>query len=262
MRIFRLHRIFIAQSLKRLLEYRADFIVGTFSYFFMQGCTLVFIWVVFSNVNALAGFSNYEVLFIYGFSLIPKALDNLFFDNFWEVSYRIIRKGEFDRYLTRPINPLLQVMMEQFNVDALGELAMAGALIVISVNHLPLRWTAAKIALSLAVMPFATAIYAAIKILGTAVSFWAKQSGNVLFMFYMINDFAKYPVGIYNRLIRIVITYIVPFALTAYFPAEYILRGTNPLFNIGMPAVVSAALLGIAIFIWNMGLSAYESSGS
>ena len=84
----------------------------------------------------------------------------------------------------------------------------------------------------------------------------------MIYLFYMFSDFAKYPAAIYNRLVQNIITYIIPFALTSYYPALFILRGENPLFNLGMPVLASAVLMGIGIAVWHRGLRAYESAGS
>jgi ABC-2 type transport system permease protein len=78
----------------------------------------------------------------------------------------------------------------------------------------------------------------------------------------MANDFSKYPVSIYNRFVQIVITYILPFAFTAYFPASYFLTGKDPLFCIGGTVVAGSLLFALALFVWNRGLKAYESAGS
>ena len=56
--------------------------------------------------------------------------------------------------------------------------------------------------------------------------------------------------------------HIVPFALTSYYPALFILRGENPLFNLGMPVLAAAVLMGAGIIVWHRGLRAYESAGS
>ena len=78
----------------------------------------------------------------------------------------------------------------------------------------------------------------------------------------MVNDFVKYPIDIYNNIVRSVLTYIIPFAFTAYFPALYFLTGENPLFNIGMTIVVALIVMTIGVLIWNRGIKAYESAGS
>ncbi len=81
-------------------------------------------------------------------------------------------------------------------------------------------------------------------------------------MFYTFSDFAKYPATVYNRLVQNVITYIIPFALTSYYPALFILKGENPLFNLGMPVLASVVLMGAGIAVWHRGIRAYESAGS
>ena len=81
-------------------------------------------------------------------------------------------------------------------------------------------------------------------------------------MFYMVNDFAKYPTTIYNRVLSFIITFIIPFAFTAFFPASYFLGNGSALFNIGGTALMAVILMAVGIFVWNKGVSSYESAGS
>lgn len=261
-RMFRMHRIFVVQELKRMTEYKSDFIIGIIGFLLAQLTNLLFIWIIFSQIPSLLGWSISQIVFIYGFSLIPKGIDHLLFDNLWSIGYFIVRKGDFDKYLTRPINTLFHIMVEKFQLDALGELIMGVALICVTLPTVGIEWSIAKILLALAVIPFATLIYVGIKTATAAIAFWTKRSGNIIYMFYMVNDFAKYPATIYNNFVKNIITYIIPFAFTAFYPAKYILTGENPLFNIGMTVIMSVILMFIGVVIWNKGINAYESAGS
>lgn len=261
-RMLRMHRIFIAQEFKRMMEYKGDFIVGIIGFLMVQCSNLLFLWIIFSQIPDLMGWTVNEIVFIYGFSLIPKGIDHLFFDNLWSIGHFTVRKGDFDKYLTRPINTLFHVMVEKVQIDALGELIMGIALVCVTLPTLSVEWSVLKVVLAIAVMPFATLIYTGIKTATAAVAFWTKRSGNVIYMFYMVNDFAKYPVTIYNNVVKWIITYVIPFAFTSYFPAYYILTGENPLYNIGMTVLISIILMTIGILIWNRGIRAYESAGS
>ena len=262
MRYIRLHRIFIAQYLKRLMEYKVDFMLGAIGLLIAQGMQLIFLGIIFSAIPALKGWRFEEVLFIYGFSLVPKTIDHLFTDNLWMVGYRIIRKGEFDKYLTRPINTLYHVIAENYCVDAFGELLTCILLLAYSIPKLniPFHWY--TIPLFLIVSVFATLIYTSLKIMTSAISFWTKASGHITHMLYMTNDFGKYPVTIYNKAVQALITYVIPFAFTAYYPATYFLTGKNPLFCLGGTVIAGTVLFLLAIFVWNRGLRAYESAGS
>lgn len=261
-RFFRLHRIFIAQYLKKLMEYKVDFLLGAFGLLLTQIIQIAFLGIIFSQIPSLIGWSFDEILFIYGFSLIAKSLDHLFTDNLWMVGYRIIRKGEFDKYLTRPINTLYHVIAENFCVDAFGEMLTCALLLGWSIPKLDLPFHWYTLPLMLVVAVFATLIYTSLKIMTAAISFWTKASGHITHMLYMTNDFSKYPVSIYNKAVQTIITYVIPFAFTAYFPASYFLTGKNPLFCIGGTVIAGTVLFLLALFVWNWGLKAYESAGS
>lgn len=261
-RAFRLHRIFMSQHLKRLMEYKLDFAMGAIGLLISQLIQLLFLGIIFSQIPDLEGYSFNEILFIYGFSLIPKGIDHLFCDNLWMVGYQIVNKGDFDKYLTRPINSLFYVTVENFQVDAFGELVMGVALVAYSVVQLVASLVWYRIFILLLIIPFAVLIYTSLKIITASVAFWTKQSGHVIHMVYMANDFAKYPVTIYNNAVKVIITYIIPFAFTAYYPASYFLRGEDGLFCVLGTILISSILFLISLFVWNKGIKNYESAGS
>lgn len=273
-RYIKLHKIFIKQDLKKLMEYKVDFLLGAFGFLLGQAVQIFCLGIIFSAIPALCYAVNgtvidswtfNEVLFIYGFSLIPKGIDHLFFDNLWGLGYWIVDKGDFDKYLTRPINSWFYVLCEKFCVDALGEIVVGISLLVYSTFSMPaeiagnINWL--RVLPVIAVIPFAVMIFTSVKTATAAISFWTKRSGHVTHMCYMSNEFAKYPVKIYNKVVKTVITYLLPFALTAYYPAIYLLRGES-FWSLPLTALVSIVLFVISQFIWNRGIRAYESAGS
>lgn len=261
-RILRLYRIFIGQHLKRLMEYKVDFLAGAIAFLLGQLINILFINIIFSQIPTLAGWRYEEIVFIYGFSLIPKGLDHLLTDNLWKVGWFIVRKGDFDKYLTRPINPLLHVIMEEFQVDAFGELLLGIVLVSMMWQKVNMHLSFIEAVLFVGVILFAALIYTGLKIISSAIALWIKQSGQIMQIVYMSNDFAKYPTTIYNGLIRSIITYILPFAFTAYYPALYFLTKKDPLFNLGGTVIASIILFAVGYKVWCRGLKAYESAGS
>lgn len=261
-RFFRLYRIFISQFLKRLVEYRIDFLTGAFAFLFGQLFNVLFVFLIFQNITNLDGWSLQHIIFIYGFSLIPRGIDHLYADNLWKVAYFLIRRGDFDKYLTRPIDPLLHVLMEGFEPDALGELITGIVLVVVSAFALSLHLSAMQWFLGVIAICAGTLIYTGIKIIFASVALWTKRSGSLLHLVYMTSDFAKYPITIYNAFVRTLVTYIIPFAFTSFYPASYLLTGKDPLFCVGGTVIAGILALVIGRFIWVKGISAYESAGS
>jgi len=105
-RYLKLYPRFVLQFMKSLMEYRLDFFMGLIGFFFLQCCGVIFISLVFTSIPALDGWQFYEILFIYGFAQIPRGLDHVFTDNLWLLAGWLIAKGEMDRFLVRPLNPL------------------------------------------------------------------------------------------------------------------------------------------------------------
>ena len=254
--------MFAALHLKKLMEYKVDFTIGAVGFLLEQVINIAFLTIIFGRVENLRGWGYYEVLFIYGFSLFPNGLDHLLFDNIWNVGYWMIRKGEFDKYLTRPISTLLIVTVEEFQVDAFGKLLLGIALMVTSIRHIDLPFIWYDIPLALIAILFGMLIYSSIKTIFGAIAFWTKRSGHLMEVTYNLNQFSQYPVSIYSRAVRGAVTYIVPFALTSFYPASYLLRHTRPVFSILAPVVAAMILMTIALIVWHKGLDAYESAGS
>lgn len=261
-RVFKIYSIFVKQEVKCFLEYKSDLFLGLIGFFLGQGSTIVFINILFSTVPDLVGWSFWEVVFIYGFSLVPKGVDHLLFDNLWSVSSNIIRTGDFDKYLIRPINTLFYVMVERFQIDAFGEIITGVVLVCIAAYKLSLTISILYVVLGVFVMPFATLIYTGIKIITASASFWLKKSENIVYAVYMVNDFTKYPITIYNCFIKVIVSYVVPFAFASYYPAVYFLTKDNFVFNIGITIFISIFLMLIGVWIWKVGIRQYESSGS
>ena len=101
------------------MEYKVDFVVGVLGVFLTQGLNLLFLNVLFSTHPSLEGWTFQEIAFIYGFFFDSQGIWTISFDNLWALGQRLVRKGEFDKYLTRPINPLFHILVETFQIDAL-----------------------------------------------------------------------------------------------------------------------------------------------
>lgn len=261
-RYIRLYRLFMAQYLKSLIEYRGDFILGLTGFLLIQGTGIIFLQLVFSTIPSLQGFSYYEILFIYGFAQIPRGIDHIFTDYLWIFSWKTIAKGEFDRYLLRPLNPLFQVLAERFQPDGFGELLMGIILLVSSILHLQITIDFIWIVQFMVVSVASTLIYTSIKLAVASIAFWVTFAQSYLYATYTLSTFAKYPMSIYPESMKFALTYIIPFALTGYYPAAYFL-GKEPIeLGLFLPILMAFITFTIAYQVWRIGMNRYESTGN
>ena len=67
---FNIYRKILAQDLKSKMSYRADFIISTIGMIFTNISGFISFWIIFKNFPSIKGWGYYEMLFLYGFSLI------------------------------------------------------------------------------------------------------------------------------------------------------------------------------------------------
>lgn len=261
-RYFYVYKCFLKQYLKTLMEYRGDFLFGLFGFLLVQGTSLIFIGLIFNNIPALKGWSFDEILFIYGFSQIPRGIDHIFTDYLWLFSRVSIVKGEVDRYLLRPLNPLFQVIATRFQPDGFGELIIGFILVIYTGIKLDLKIDFMFVLGFIIAVIGGTLIYTAVKLITASIAFWIKDSFSCMRIGYELGGFAKYPVSIYPGGIKGILTFIVPFAFTGYYPAAYMLNKESFFYGVILTLIVGIVFIGIAYFVWIKGLSAYESSGN
>ena len=116
-RYARIYVQFLKQYLKTLLEYKEDFIYGILGFFLVQATSIIFISLILSNIPSLSGWSFYEIIFIYGFSQIPRGIDHIFTDYLWIFSGRSIVRGEFDKIFINLYNPLCFYRILPWNIS-------------------------------------------------------------------------------------------------------------------------------------------------
>lgn len=252
---------YVAQYIKTRLEYRANLFVEIFSDLLFQAVNLVFIVVVFGHTNLLSGWTRDEIIFIYGFFMVPFAVFGSFF-NIWDFNERYIVKGELDRILTRPIHSLFQVILERMELESLfGALTGIAVMVYAGINlKLTLSWYDPFLFIVLVLG--GALVYAGVFIMLACISFWADAKTSIMPMMYNIGNYGRYPVDIYNKIIKFVLTWILPFAFVGVYPAAYFLEKEEWYFYAFMTPVMGIFFFGMSVFVWNQGVKKYRGAGN
>lgn len=261
-RYLSLYRLFLVQRLKILLEYRANFLIGASSTIFMQGAGLLAIWVVMRQVPDLNGWSLQEIWLIYGLVTAAKSLNHMFADNLWTIGQDYIRPGGFDRFLVRPIDPLFHLLADRFCHDGIGNFLVGIVLIASSSRALAIAWTPLNLVYLLIALLSGGAIFFGLNLITAVSAFWVMDSVPVTRVVFETHEFAKYPLSIYPQAIGILLTWLIPYGLTSFYPASYLLgREVSVLLAWAGPPV-AAVLIFLGYRTWLFGLGHYASTGS
>lgn len=261
--MFHLHLFveYFKQYMKTRLAYRWDFVTQFATDFLFQAVNLVFILVVFKHTSSLSGWNQSEVIFIYGYFLIPWAIFASFF-NLWDFNDRYIIKGELDRVLTRPVHSLLQVIMETMAPESLVGVLTGLIVMGYAVAQLDLSWSWTDPLLLIIFTLGGVAIYAGIYITLTSVSLFTDSKSDIQPIIYNIGTYGRYPVNIYHRLIQFALTWVLPFAFVGFYPASYLLDQEQWKTYALITPLVGAIYLWIGVTCWNQGIRRYRGAGN
>lgn len=252
---------YASQYLKTRLTYRSDLVVELFSDILFQAVNLIFILVVFGHTNLLNGWSREEIIFIYGFFLVPYAIFSAFF-NIWDFNDRYIVKGEMDRILTRPVHSLFQIIIERMELESLFGVVTGVAIMFYAGSQLGLELSWYDPFVFLLMVIGGSFIYAGIFICLAAISFWSDSKTDIMPMMYNIGNYGRYPVDIYNNVIRFVLTWILPFAFVGVYPSAFFLGRIEWYGYAFLTPVMGIIFLLIAYFMWNAGVKRYRGAGN
>ncbi len=261
-RHFRLLVQYFAQYAKVRLAYKADFIIAFFSSMAATVLGFGFVLVLFSKIPRLQDWSFNEVMFLYGFSLIPLGFFNVVSWNLYDFSELYIIEGKFDRVLLRPVATLFQVIFEKFRLESLQEVVTGIAVVALCVHRLHLTLKIPDYFWFLAMIVCGAAIYLSVFLMLTAVSFWFEDRVGIVPPVFNMLNFGRYPLTIYNVFIQFMLSWIIPFGFATFYPTTHFLGRTAFTLYFHLVPVVAAGFSVLAIIVWNRGVANYSSTGT
>ena len=104
------------------------------------------------------------------------------------------------------------------------------------------------------------AIMGAINTIFSITSFWTHRSNEIIWSFDRIYTFAQYPIDIYSKFIKVLITIVLPFAFVAYYPTMNYLGMDK--YMLYLSPLIAIILWIIAVKLWDVALKKYRSTGT
>ena len=260
--LFIYFRLFV-QNIKIKLEYKADFFIMLFTGSLYQVLGFLFLWVIYSRIPSIQGWTFWEMIFLYSGIFFTEGFVSFFLEGMWMMAF-IINTGELDRYLLRPISPVLQIVTANLGPNGIGNMILGAILYFQAFSHLNVYWSPLKILYIPVFLISAVTIRAAITFASTSAAFWIKSfSSSFPLMVFQVGDFAKYPLNIFNMSVQTLIAVIVPYGFISFFPAVYIFdKYPNIAWTAWLAPLVATASVLLAAFIFKSGMKNYESAGS
>jgi ABC-2 type transport system permease protein len=250
-----------ALNFRAQLEYRSEFLLMIAIGAVWQVSVLVFATVLLARFTGMGGWDSSDVLLIPALRMLAHGLFVLFLGRLHGAG-RQIQEGRIDVYLTRPMPVHRQLQLSFFPTNAIGDLTVAAGLMVGALTRSQLDWTAGRIGYLVAAvlggMLLEAALFTAVccaSLRYPAADYWGRWLEELL------GTFGSYPLNVLPKAVGGFLTYGLPLAFVAYFPAA-VLTGHGH--DTGVPYWLAAAspVIGVlaylgARWLWRWSLNHY-----
>lgn len=247
------------------LEYRENFLLWSGFTLVYHGSAIAALWIVFGNFPSMNGWTFRDMAFLYGLWMVAHALHNTLFANVGGIPERI-REGDFDRVLIRPLDALFQVIATPGQIFP-DELILALAYFGFATWYSGVHVGAAFVFLVPLVVAGGTLIDLGINLLIATTAFWFVRVDELRWIVLQLEqEFTRYPIAIYSRAVRLLLTFVLPFAFINYFPAAFFLHKHDTALGLAPQVGLLTPLIGllfvsVAYAFWHFGLDRYQGVG-
>ncbi len=265
-----LYRKLIGAQVRSQMQYRTSFVLESIAQFVGNVLDFVVVIIFFARMPALGGWTLPEIALLYGLSSVAFGLSDMVIAGF-DYAYfgpNMVRLGEFDRVLIRPVNTFLQVLTSQFALRRLGRIGQGALALAWALLALNRTWTPIQVTYLIITLGGGMVFFSGLFIFGSGISFWTVDSLETMNMATYGGQFlTQYPMSIYGDFIRAVFTFVIPMAFINYYPTLWLLGKPDPLgAPVGLLALmapfVCLAMFAIGVALWRRGVKRYASTGS
>ncbi|MCC6419369.1 MAG: ABC-2 family transporter protein [Gemmataceae bacterium] len=255
-------------GLLRDLAFRSNFLVRIAVEVIWFVILLIFYDVVFAQSagNPVAGWSREEYYFFVGcYFALGGLMETLFLSNCGEFA-ELIRSGDLDFYLLKPIDEQFLVSCHDIDWATAPNALMGGGLMVYALTQLP-DWTFDPVRVGLFLVLFVCGLglaYSFMLVL-TSSSVWLVRNQSLYEVWWLFSTLMRYPREIFTQswaapLAR-VFTYFIPVMVAVSVPAGVMVRALEP----GLVAFTLAAtvvMLYVSRKFFRAALCRYRSASS
>lgn len=247
------------------LEYRANFVVWFGFTFVYHATALAALWVVLKEFPEMNGWRFPEMAFLYSLWMLAHALNNTLFLTVGDIPEHV-REGEIDRLLVRPLNALFQVITTPQQIFP-DELLLAIVIFALATSWAsPIIDVYFVVFVPLVVIGGALIDFAVNLLIATCAFWFVKVDALRWIAFQLEQEFTRYPISIYTKGVRLVLTFLLPYAFMNYFPATFFLDKSEDALHFPPQIGLLTPLIGLVCFaiayaFWRAGLNRYEGVG-
>ena len=262
---------FLRNSLVREMTFRGNFLITVVTRAFWFAAQLTLFEIIYSNVKSIGTAPNdwsrpeYFAFMATGM-LINAIVESFFLPNCANFS-ELIRTGNLDFALVKPIDTQFLISFEKMDLAMLNQVLLAGTLLGYSVYTIqePIHFD--QVLLYVLYIGIGVTILYSLMIALASTSIWFGRNRGLHDFWFYVTVFARYPRSIYSGsfvgdAVQGLFTYVIPILLVVTVPARMLVKNLQDwkLAAVGLIGAFAGLILSRLIFNWT--LRHYRSASS
>lgn len=261
MRYLRLWLQFLKFSWMADLEYRMNFVVRVIGEFFWYTAQLSVFEVLYTHTETLHGWDINAVRVFMGTLFLVDGLYMILFHENLDHLSSLVRKGDLDLYLVKPINSQFMISCRRVSSVYFINITLVLGYLGWAVSRLNHSIELTQVLAYLVMVACGLCIYYCMRLLFGMLAIVLHEAGNIQFVWYNLFRLGTRPDVLYPRTLRLVIMTAIPVAFIASAPAKMLVEGANGGLLLHALALVSF-LIALTAFLWKRALRQYASASS
>lgn len=254
---------YIKMHLKSTAQYKANSIILAFSNILVSIAELLSIGILFSSFQRVGEWGFYETALMFGIVTSTFAIAECFGRGFDEFA-SLIKNGELDRLLVRPINSIYQIFCSKIEFVKLTRVIFGFAICLIAIFNLGIVWSVTKVLVLIATFICGCLVCLGVMIIGAGISVFTVE--NLEFLNIITNgakEISYYPINVYNKWLARFFTFVIPMACFNYLPISYLMGyGNLPMWLCAISPVIGSLFIVPCMLFFKWALKHYQSTGT
>jgi ABC-2 type transport system permease protein len=264
-RYFRLLGAFARFGLATEMAFRANFLVKLSVEALWLGILLVFYLKLFDNTSLIAGWDRNEYLFFIGCHYALGGLvETLFLSNCTEFA-ELVRSGDLDMYLLRPIDEQFLVTCRTIDWSTAPNILEGAIIMAVALVGRGVPVEAWQVLAFVGLFACGCAMSYSFLLVLCSTSVWFVRNQSLLEMWWLFTTLMRYPreifVGRWASPFGWFFTFIIPVILVINVPAHIMVKVFQPGFVLLM-AGATVVLLVVSRRFFRHALRSYRSASS
>jgi len=222
--------------------------------------TVAFLLLIRGNVQTFAGYSTDQLVIFFLMYQILDVSSQVLFRGVYLFS-NLIKSGEFDFYLSKPINPLFRALTGLPDInDALflvPNMVLAGYLLSTLSVHITI--TSAVLFFILCMNSFL--MITALHIFILAVGILITEVDGMVWLYRDLTRLGQFPITMYAEPLRLALFFVVPIGFMLTIPAQ-VLSNLVPTYSVAFTLTVGILFFLLSLRTWSFAVKRYSSASS